>query len=279
MNQNILNNAREAYQNAEAILVGAGAGMGVDSGLPDFRGKDGFWKAYPPLAKLGIQFEEMANPQWFITNPQLAWGFYGHRLNLYRKTLPHLGFELLHKKHLKQKTPTFIFTSNVDGHFQKSGFKEKQIIECHGSLLHLQCSQLCGYPIWPVDSKIQPQIDSLTLYALEPLPACPECGSIARPNILMFCDRTWENKRCEIQKLNLQNWLNQIKNKKLLVLEIGAGTNIPTVRSSCEQIFYSLGDSFIRINLRESECGINGAISLPMKAKEALSKLMEGEGR
>ena len=52
--------------------------MGVDSGLPDFRGDRGFWKAYPPYAKLGLHFAEMANPRWFDSDPELAWGFYGH---------------------------------------------------------------------------------------------------------------------------------------------------------------------------------------------------------
>jgi NAD-dependent SIR2 family protein deacetylase len=63
---------------ADAILIGAGAGMGVDSGLPDFRGNQGFWRAYPPLANLGLEFEDMANPRWFMEDPTLAWGFYGH---------------------------------------------------------------------------------------------------------------------------------------------------------------------------------------------------------
>ena len=67
----------EALSHAEGLLIGAGAGMGVDSGLPDFRGTSGFWKAYPPLAKLGIQFEDMANPRWFKESPELAWGFTG----------------------------------------------------------------------------------------------------------------------------------------------------------------------------------------------------------
>ena len=80
---------------AEAILITAGAGIGVDSGLPDFRGDEGFWKAYPPIAKLGIGFSSMANPMWFDKDPFFAWGFYGHRLNLYRKTIPHEGFKLL----------------------------------------------------------------------------------------------------------------------------------------------------------------------------------------
>ena len=78
-------------------------------------------KAYPPLAKLGIEFEQMANPEWFDTNPRLAWGFYGHRLNLYRSTEPHNGFKII-LEISKDKIPVFIFTSNVDGHFQKNRF-------------------------------------------------------------------------------------------------------------------------------------------------------------
>jgi len=69
--------------------------MGVDSGLPDFRGDQGFWKAYPPYAKLGLSFVELANPRWFATDPELAWGFYGHRRGLYRRTVPHEGFARL----------------------------------------------------------------------------------------------------------------------------------------------------------------------------------------
>jgi len=60
-------NAAEAVNTAQALLITAGAGMGVDSGLPDFRGKDGFWRAYPIIAKLGLSFHQMANPEW-LTN-------------------------------------------------------------------------------------------------------------------------------------------------------------------------------------------------------------------
>ena len=90
-----LNDIRVVIQNADAILITAGAGIGVDSGLPDFRGNEGFWKAYPAIKDLGLYFEEVANPQWFETNPALAWAFYGHRFNLYKNTVPHEGFKML----------------------------------------------------------------------------------------------------------------------------------------------------------------------------------------
>jgi len=58
--------AAVAVAEADALLITAGAGMGVDSGLPDFRGDKGFWKAYPPFERLGVSFVDMANPNWFV---------------------------------------------------------------------------------------------------------------------------------------------------------------------------------------------------------------------
>ncbi|SNZ10139.1 hypothetical protein SAMN06265182_1751 [Persephonella hydrogeniphila] len=65
--------ARDVLREADAVLITAGAGMGVDSSLPDFRGVEGFWRAYPIAKKLGLRFEELANPRWFRENPKLAW--------------------------------------------------------------------------------------------------------------------------------------------------------------------------------------------------------------
>lgn len=143
--------AAGALKEADAVMITAGAGMGVDSGLPDFRGDEGFWRAYPPLAKLGISFAEMANPHWFSVDPELAWGFYGHRLNLYRNTEPHQGFKQLLEIAEAKSGGYFIFTSNVDGHFGKAGFDNEKIQECHGSIHHLQCIRNCSEAIWSAD--------------------------------------------------------------------------------------------------------------------------------
>lgn len=127
-----LDQAAELVAGADAVLVCAGAGMGVDSGLPDFRGDEGFWRAYPPYQRLGLSFIELADPAHFGNDPELAWGFYGHRLALYRATVPHSGFDVLRKWRAR------VFTSNVDGQFQKAGFPK--VAEVHGSIHHLQCT-------------------------------------------------------------------------------------------------------------------------------------------
>ena len=92
ISKDIIQAAAKCLREAESSLITGGAGMGVDSGLPDFRGTEGFWKAYPPFRWLGLNFAELADPQWFERDPWLAWGFYGHQLNLCRHTQPPCRF-------------------------------------------------------------------------------------------------------------------------------------------------------------------------------------------
>lgn len=217
---------------ADGLLVTAGAGIGVDSGLPDFRGPQGFWGVYPALGRARIGFEQIANPAAFAARPALAWGFYGHRLNLYRRTVPHAGFAILRRIGEGLLQGAFVFTSNVDGQFQKAGFAAERIVECHGSIHHLQCLDACHDGIWPADD-YQPQVDEEECLLRSDFPRCPRCRAIARPNILMFGDCGWLAERTDAQETRLHTWLRQVN--RLVVIEIGAGTNIPTVRMLGEQ--------------------------------------------
>jgi len=134
-----LEKAAQVIKGAEVFLFTAGAGLGVDSGLPDFRGDHGFWQAYPPYARLGLSFVDCANPAHFQRDPAFGWGFYGHRTNLYRSTVPHAGFQILKKWIERNRADYFVVTSNVDGQFQKAGYADDRILEVHGSIHHRQC--------------------------------------------------------------------------------------------------------------------------------------------
>jgi len=76
--------AATLIKNSEALLITAGAGMGIDSGLPDFRGKEGLWKAYPYFKEAGMSFTDAANHDFFRRDPHKFWFFYGHRYNSYQ---------------------------------------------------------------------------------------------------------------------------------------------------------------------------------------------------
>jgi NAD-dependent SIR2 family protein deacetylase len=266
--------AKTALEKADALLITAGAGIGVDSGLPDFRGNTGFWKAYPPIEKLGISFVEMANPYWFEKDPRLAWAFYGHRLNLYRQTEPHDGFQYLLEYAQSCPAKYFVFTSNVDGHFQKAGFSDHAICECHGSIHHMQCTGPCSDAIWE-NRDLTIEVDPDHFQARGELPVCPQCSSIARPNILMFGDWNWVSRRTSTQEQRLNSWLTEIRtqSKKLVIIEIGAGTAVPTVRMASEDIARIKDAVLIRINPRDTVVP-QDHISIPFAAREGILKLL-----
>ncbi|MBR7963415.1 NAD-dependent protein deacetylase [Burkholderia vietnamiensis] len=237
--------AVEALARADALLVTAGAGIGVDSGLPDFRGTDGFWRAYPALRHERYEFHEIASPQAFRAHPQLAWGFYGHRLELYRRTVPHAGFAILRRWIDAMPKGGFVLTSNVDGQFQAAGFGPARIVEIHGSIHAMQCLRPCSDDTWDA-APFTPDVDAAACRLLGELPRCARCGGLARPNILMFGDRGWLGERYDAQQRALDAWLAQAG--RVTVVEIGAGTAIPTVRLLSER----LGADVIRINAREA---------------------------
>ena len=266
----LIHHAAELIDQADSLVIAAGAGMGVDSGLPDFRGSDGFWKAYPALGQQAIPFYEIANPAAFRRHPQLAWGFYGHRLGLYRKTQPHAGFEILRQWGAAKTHGLNVYTSNVDGHFQQAGMHDRQIHECHGSIHYLQCLLPCRDSIWQADPFI-PEIDEQQCQLLNAAPTCPHCGGMARPNILMFGDAGWLEQRTQQQAARQANWLHQAS--RPLVIELGAGTAIPSVRNFSHRVMLDYGGRLIRINLRESQVPFVQDVGLAMGALEALTAI------
>lgn len=257
--------AAEAIANAEALVIAAGAGMGVDSGLPDFRGPQGFWRAYPPYQKLGLAFEDLANPRWFHDDPELAWGFYGHRLQLYRATTPHAGFGVLRSWAEAMPRGAFVFTSNVDGAFQRAGFEPQRICEVHGAIDVLQCTEARCAGLWSADD-VTVTVDTTTYRAIAPLPTCPRCGRLARPNILMFGDWGWDSSRSDEQGARLEDFLRAARDARTVVIECGAGTAIPSVRRFSERLMAG-GANVLRINLREPQ---GASIGLSSGAKDAL---------
>src|SRR5205807_506106 len=112
------------------------------------------------------------NPRWFADDPPLAWGFYGHRLGLYRRTRPHRGFAILRRWGERMPAGAFVYTSNVDGQFQRAGFDPETVVECHGSIHSMQCLADCGVPPFPAEG-YEVRVDAETMRADDPLPICP----------------------------------------------------------------------------------------------------------
>jgi NAD-dependent SIR2 family protein deacetylase len=268
----IYERAAKIIREAEVFVITAGAGMGVDSGLPDFRGDHGFWNAYPVYSRLGLSFGECATAQHFHNDPHFAWGFYGHRTDLYRRTIPHEGFHIIRRWVERSGVDYFVVTSNVDGQFQKAGYDEERVYEVHGSIHWLQCQARCTDTIWQNNETFR--IDETTMRARDPLPRCISCGKVCRPNILMFDDWAWMPDRSRRQKEAFDHFLKNNAGRRIVVIEAGAGTSIPTIRKISERIGRKKNAAVIRINPREAAIR-SPHIALARGALAGLQRLAE----
>jgi NAD-dependent SIR2 family protein deacetylase len=272
---------RKASAGAERVSTSRSAGAG-------------FWKAYPPMKELGLDFQSMANPSLFETDPELAWGFYGHRLQLYRDTTPHRGFRILKELTLDRGIPAFVFTTNVDGQFQKSGWPENRLVENHGSIHHLQCMypMACGRPearhiVDATPSCASPQVDPVTFRAESsslPRCHCEQREYIARPNILMFGDNMWVPSRSGKQRAQFVRFLDALgcdrptltsaarvrhaseaDIPRVVVVDIGSGIEVPTCRIVSESVACGFGSkgSLIRINTTRDEIPSHSQLQAP----------------
>ncbi|MFO6422531.1 SIR2 family NAD-dependent protein deacylase [Motilimonas sp. KMU-193] len=273
MERNNMLQAAQLINSAKCIIIAAGAGMGIDSGLPDFRGNKGFWRCYPELESEQLSFSDIASGTAFIEHPNKAWQFYGHRYSLYKNTNPHHGFKILLNWISDLNKDYYVYTTNVDGHFQKAGFDADKIMEVHGSINYWQCSLACNDSLLEVD---EPHYDFSTL------PQCPCCQRYLRPNIKMFNDPYWLSQRTFAQKSGYRRLLMRYQADEIVVIEIGAGQHIPTIRREVEV----LGSPVIRINPElgplprgyiaieqgalEALCAIDSALSLPKENKPCL---------
>jgi NAD-dependent deacetylase len=150
----------EANQPCVALT---GAGISTESGVPDFRSASGVWAEYDPY--------EVASIDGFRLDPARAWEFYGRRLGVLADIQPnagHLALAALEQAGLLEA----VITQNVDGLHQRAGSRD--VVEVHGSIASASCIS-CGHAE-----------RREAVVALLPLPTCVDCGSVLKPDVVMF---------------------------------------------------------------------------------------------
>jgi NAD-dependent SIR2 family protein deacetylase len=233
-----VNNVKEAKQileNCDALLVVAGAGMSVDSGIFTYRGTNGIWNKTITIGNNNYGYDEISSLTMWKTNPKIAWGFKANFYNIMSHSSPHEGYyNLLKFVSNKLQNNYFICTSNIDNYFEKAGFDKDKIYEVHGTMKLLQCmDKSCSVRNGTIEmtKDYLPNFDEKTFIASK-LPKCPNCKNILRPNVSMFGDYDFYGQPYAYARKKMENWIQQVgKNKQnLVVLEIGCGINPHSLR-------------------------------------------------
>jgi NAD-dependent protein deacetylase/lipoamidase len=171
------------------ILVITGAGVSAESGIPTFRGKDGYWR--------NLDATKLATPEAFQRNPELVWEWYRERRQRIRNAQPNAAHEAIAR--LAQRTDEFLLvTQNVDDLHARAGMPAKKMVQIHGDIFITRCSR-CefssagrgGSPEPPRACTVQPTKGRLRSIAATSekdadLPRCPECDALMRPGVIWF---------------------------------------------------------------------------------------------
>jgi len=259
-----LRNSYRTIREAEAIVVFAGAGIGVDSGLEQYRGEDGLWTKSLLINDKQILYQDLLCHESFDKMPEQSWSFIAWLIDKYKNTILHNGFKIL--LDLVKEKEYFVVTTNCDEQFQKAGFDTDRIWECHGSIFNMQCMDILERNVFKTPVL---KIDKERMELLSHVPKCPTCGLNCRPNMYLFYDWFWVSNNSVAQQIRYNKWQKEIKstNKKIIALEIGAGKTIDTLRKAARN-FIGEEIPLIRINPFDFEVESHKHCGIAMGAKE-----------
>jgi len=124
-------------KNAEKIVFVTGAGISQESGIPTFRGKDGYWRKHDPM--------KLATIDAFYEDPKLVWEWYEDRRKNILAAQPNPGHKAIAE--LEKYAKVVVLTQNIDGLHQRAG--STNVLELHGSIIRIKCT-VCDFCIIPV---------------------------------------------------------------------------------------------------------------------------------
>ena len=212
--ENKIQNLQNLIEKSNNIVFFGGAGVSTESGIPDFRSKDGLYNQ-----KYKYSPEEILSHTFFTNKTVEFYEFYREKLNSlkYQPNINHLKLTELEK----QGKLKAIITQNIDGLHQKAG--SKNVLELHGSVLRNYCME-CGK-----------FYDAKFIFNSKGIPRC-DCGGIVKPDVVLY-EESLNNETLERSVMAIQD----------ADLMIVAGTSL-TVYPASGLINYFRGQNLVLIN-------------------------------
>jgi NAD-dependent deacetylase len=173
------------------LLVLTGAGISAESGIPTFRGADGFWT----IGSRNYRPEELATRSAFMRMPEEMWAWYLYRRSRCCAALPNRAHQALSLLEDALQGRFLLITQNIDGLHLRAGNSRPRTYEIHGNLDYMRCSRECQAEPIEIPLPVRERIEGKELEPeeLDQL-VCPICGVMSRPHVLWF-DETYDEER------------------------------------------------------------------------------------
>jgi NAD-dependent deacetylase len=232
----------EVVREHQPCVVLTGAGISTESGIPDFRSPTGIWRQYDPM--------EYATIDAFLADPAKVWDFYGKRFAAVAGVEPNDGHRALADLERRGWVDAVV-TQNVDGLHARGG--SRTVVEVHGSLRTCSCLA-CGTTV-PFDQAL----------AGLPVPACPTCDRVLKPDVVMFGELLPEATMARAMRLAAEAGLLLVVGSSLEVYPV-AGLPLETL---------SAGGRLAIVNRGRTPFDERADVCVDSGAGETLSSLSE----
>lgn len=218
---------KEALKNADAFIIGAGAGLSTSAGF--IYSGDRFHKHFADFEeKYG--FHDMYSGGFYpYETMEEFWAFWSRNIFLNRyEDAPKPVYDHLYE--LVKEKDYFVLTTNVDHCFQKAGFDKKRLYYTQGDYGLFQCSKPCCQETFDNEEMVKEMIAQQKGMKIpsELIPTCPHCGELLTTNLRVdgtfVQDQGW-HEAAE----RYENFVRTRENQRILFLELGVGYNTPGI--------------------------------------------------
>jgi NAD-dependent deacetylase len=201
------------------ITVLTGAGISAESGIPTFRGPEGYWTVGSQV----YQPQEMATFHMFTLLPDEVWKWYLYRMGVCARAEPNPGHLALAEMERRFGDRFTLITQNVDGLHLRAGNSPARTYQIHGNVFFMRCSLECTEAVYPIPDGVSAKTREERLTDSDrALLRCPLCGARSRPHILLF-DESYNEHH-----YHFYSSLDTARQTALLIVVGTAGaTNLP----------------------------------------------------
>jgi NAD-dependent deacetylase len=249
------------------VTILTGAGVSSESGIPTFRGVEGYWT----IGSTNYHPQEMATSAMFVREPWEVWQWYLYRARICKKALPNSGHMAIVTMEQTLQDKFSLITQNVDNLHLQAGNSLNRTYQIHGNIFYMRCSANCQPLVYPLPQCLLSSAELLTVDEKKLL-YCPHCGSNTRPHILWFDESYNEHHYKYESALKIANATDM-----LIVAGTSGATTLP---NQIMEIVYQNGGTIIDINIEKTHFSkmaidsINGKF-FNYTCSEGLGKLLD----